>query len=223
MHTGLKNALGAAIIGFLFISAICLVSLAKSVNAIGQNLTNNANIMRDDLHYQLQEAQGILNRQLTAARKDAIGESRAYREMIDLNWARTVHALTSELDKQLTYTNESLDTTNTLVYNGIGAFLQSTVPVTDNLADITSKLSTQEPLIYSRYLAITGETMRTLDAFRRMSEEAAKAAPELTSDAKEITSNVNDITANVKSYTKPKGFFSSILPAAITGAVRAIF
>lgn len=90
--------------------------------------------------------------------------------------------------------------------------------------ELQARALEREPMIYSRYLAVTGEAMRTLDAARRTAEVAAEAAPRVVRSTEEIaaasalaTQNTAELTKNLAVLTTPKPWWARLL-----GAVSAV-
>lgn len=75
------------------------------------------------------------------------------------------------------------------------------------LVNVTSRWLEREPLVYSRFLATTGELNRTLDATRRASEAFAEEAPQISHSIVKIADDVSQVTGYAAGFTKPKPFW----------------
>lgn len=193
------------------------VLIATEGNATRNLVDTNLNLLRTDAVAILTETNKNLDSQLTELRANLTSSVDNAVRLSDAQLAE----INTTLAEQSTALNETLKVATTDLDTNTKTALAQVQVLEDRLLE-------REPMIYSRYLAITGETMRTLDAWRRMSEEAAKAAPEVVGSVKDISKsavtvseNVGTITGNVAVLTKPKKWYHYLLQ--IPGAVKSVF
>lgn len=104
---------------------------------------------------------------------------------------KTLSTVPDKLDNQMTRLNDTLKGTSDGVIDQLSEFNDSVAPLADSSSLFVRKLDTMTGLFtdqflkcdgnpgcaYSRWLAMSGEAMRTMDSGRRMMAQAEKAAP----------------------------------------------
>lgn len=216
------NWVRVSLIGFLICAAIALLAIGAAVvdlsvrvpaiverqlNQTRADLIEQIGQTRSALIDQVTKAESDLNKQVTIAESDAALKIDATTDI--------VNARLNDTNRVLAFAVKTYDET---AIAAIGAELERVDPIAANVADITAKFNAQEPMLYSRTLATTGELDKLLDASRLTANAVAKAAPQFTSD-------ITSMTGYVAGFTKPKppqGFFgrlkSHIGTAALIGA-----
>ena len=162
-----------------------------------------------DLRAQAAAHVGELTEQVALARQDLNTNTKKIVEVLDARVTDT----NSILDKQLADYRVSLEEANAAYVSRLDIALQQT-------GEIQTRLLEREPLVYSRFLATTGEAMRTMDAIRRVSETAAEAAPRVVKSTEEIaaasalaTQNTAALMGNLNTLTKPKPWWQKAFGA----------
>lgn len=211
----MKDVMYLAAAFFLVVLTACVLKITVAV----ENTLSYVNTVPDIVQTSLTDTRRDLNNQLTGFREDIdwqlLGTRRdlntqisGIRQSLDSNLNATVGKLdtrTGELVRMLDRRTGELTATV-----GLG-----TLAINAHLDVIQDTILKDEPMLFSRYLATTGELNRTLDATRRFAEAWAKAAPELSQQTLKIADNTNGIAANVREYTKPETIRKTIIMAPL--------
>lgn len=216
---------------FLLAAALAALALAGAIVYLAYRvpvmLEKEIRATRGDLREQIQETRQMTLEEIARTRTAVLA-------LTDKHLGQIEADLNFKLDQTEIDLNARLNDTNAVLNHALAEYDKTAVGtvsaafdridlVAFNVAGLADKLNTQEPMIYSRYLATTGELNKTLDVGRRVSEEIAKAAPALTDSAVATSNNVALISGDVRVYTRPKGFVKgTLLPLAISAA-RLIF
>lgn len=226
----MTRPVSVSIVGFLLTLAGCAIFLtlefSSLMRSIPQTIAREADLTRNQLetHWTTTEAQlfaeiAKLTDQVVLARQDLASQARIVTQTVDLRLAET----NAILDRAAAdYARLADNATVEALRRADDALGQS--------GELQARFLEREPMIYSRFLAVTGETMRTMDAWRRMSEEAAKAAPaiaastiEVSKSAVKTSENVANITTDIREFTKPKGFLRGVLVPILIATPKMIF
>lgn len=216
---------------FLIAAAIAALAVAGAVVYLAREIPviieRQLTETRDSLTDQVAETRSVASSEIQATRAQLLALTDRHLGQIeaDLNFKldQTEIDLNARINDTNAVLNHAFEEYDKTAIGTVSAAFDRIDLVAFNVAGLAEKFNTQEPMVYSRYLALTGEGMRTLDAGRRVSEEIAKAAPALTQSAVTTSDNVAQITGDVRVYTKPRGFVKgTLLPAAISAA-RLIF
>ena len=114
------------------------------------------------------------------------------------------------------------DARNPGLVTSVESAIQSINQVADQTAKFEEQLNEAFPLWNSRYLAITGEAMRTLDSSRRMMDQIEKATPTFIQKYDALLGNVNGIAEDfhvvTNRYARPS--IKSQLKSGVFDALR---
>ncbi len=94
--------------------------------------------------------------------------------------------------------------------------------------EVQERLLSREPMVYSRFLAVSGEAMKVEDAIRLSANSVADAMPKLTDSAVKSTENVEAIVATAREYVAPKEppkkhWYTRWLPTIVVTAGKILF
>ena len=201
----------------LLVSAVAVWRVSDAVVITTRQVAGEIRQTRDDLHAVVLQAKRDLIEQIDLARRDANGQLNRTRTDLNAQLDQTRTALVTELENVTTKADQRLGE----VSASTKTLTEQTGQVAEDFHLVVERGLEREPMVYSRFLATTGELNRTLDAGRRMAEETAKATPELEASAQVIASNSATITANVVEMTRPKSWWRMLLPA-IGGAAAKL-
>lgn len=205
------NYVRISLIGFLVVAMATLFVIADAVHYAAYQMpvvaTQGMRAIQDDVSFQL--AAAVL--ELRSTRKGIDAQLAAVRG--DLNW---------NTQGAILLANARLADTNDILNSALAAYeedalliaghaLRQTQQVVDQGQTLTNIIVDTEPMYRSRYLAVSGELMKTLDATRRMANEGARVAPELAQNMNQTVANVATITADVHNYTKPESWWRMIM------------
>lgn len=228
------NPVRASLIGFLIVLSFCAIVLTMEIATFLEDVPKT-------VHAEAELTRAMLNDHVHSIHADILARIDAGAASANKQLTETRELLDKRTEELIKITDARLAETNSILDSSAARYESVALKVDDDAmaradealrqsGEVQARFLEREPLLYSRYLAITGESMRTLDAWRRMSEEAAKAAPEVSQSFVEISKsavdtskNVSDITSDVREFTKPKGFVRGILVPALTAAPKIIF
>lgn len=219
------NWVRVSLIAFLFVlsasTLLVAISISQALERIPTVLHEEAKSTREALVEQIALTRTSLNDQLDKLRSN-----------VDAQLTQTRQDLNAQVTIARKDAIEQLNTTNAVLYDAEASLLEQTAPsveaLTENLIQsslLLERVNAQEPMIYSRYLATTGELNKTLDALRLTANAVAAAAPEITENATKITGNVANITDDVHQFTKPKkvGFIRGTFLPIVLATARVLF
>lgn len=193
-------------------TSILLLACAVAVLALAGSIAYLAFLLPTIADAQLSATRSALITQVGVTRAAAVSEIRTTRQQVLKLTAAQLQQIEADLnyklDGSLANLNDRLSDTNQVIDHAlaeydktalatIGAGFERIDPIAENVATLTDKVNQQEPMVYSRFLATSGELDKTLDATRRMGDAGAKAAPQFTAD-------ITSITGYVANFTKPK-------------------
>jgi len=190
--------------GFFVVLSIAALQIASTCERIST-----------DIHSQLTDTRKALQQEVTLTRDVTVKEI-----------AKTRAALLDQFSLTRTTAKEEIQQARweliALLDKRTGDIAGDIKDTTADLHELQQRALEREPMIYSRFLATTGELNRTLDATRRAAEEGAKAAPQIVSDVTRITDKAADYIAP-KEPPKKKPFYLRWLPTIAVTAGKILF
>lgn len=210
MRTLLELAGVVALLTFSWAVIYTSHAIPKEIRETRVALLEEVRQTRQEASRQISEAQQRVIAELDRTRRDVLRHTDRPLREVTANLDKAEH----DLDGQLSRTNESLAR---LVDGSLG----HAETLVANTTEIKDHMLEREPMVYSRFLATTGEMNRTLDASRRAGEELAAATPKLLDDVTRITDKAAD-------YIAPKDppkrhWYSRWLPQTAVIAGKIIF
>lgn len=185
--------------------------------------------LQGEAAYQFGATRSAISGQIFDARKDITKLADKHLTSIEADLNYKLDQTEADLNTRLNDTNKVLNNAlyeyNETAIAAISAGLDRVDPVVIETATLLDKANEQEPMVYSRFLATTGELNKTLDATRRMGNSIAEGTPQLVQNTTELTGNAAAVAADVHEYIKPKkkNFFTGTLVPIVLSAGRLIF